>query len=300
VFKQGSNVILRIKTGSGVILRLLFPRWPAPNGKKGDGPMSTIAVNERTGNDLPVGRDVFADRPRPLTGPTSRVYIACKGTIDFILALVLLIGTAPLVVLGMVLIKLTSRGPALYTQARLGKNGKPFIIYKLRTMAHKCESQTGARWSLPGDPRVTSLGRMLRKTHLDELPQLWNVLGGDMSLVGPRPERPEFVPQLEQAVPHYRARLLMKPGVTGLAQVQLPPDTNLASVRLKLAYDLYYVQHADVWLDFRLLASTAFKMYAVPFRVIRRLFGFPGAEQVERAYKQLPSEKVIATRVQTA
>src|SRR5439155_12868491 len=119
--------------------------------------------------------------------------------------------------LSMLLVKLTSRGPALYTQTRLGRNGRPFTIYKLRTMQHRCESLTGARWSTPGDPRITPVGRFLRKTHLDELPQLWNVLRGDMALVGPRPERPEFVPQLEQAVPHYRDRLLVRPGVSGLA-----------------------------------------------------------------------------------
>ena len=105
---------------------------------------------------------------------------------------------------------------------RLGKNGRPFRLHKIRTMRHDCEKATGPRWAVPGDPRITPLGRFLRQTHLDELPQLWNVLRGEMSLVGPRPERPEFVPDLEQAIPHYRDRLLVRPGVTGLAQVQLP------------------------------------------------------------------------------
>jgi lipopolysaccharide/colanic/teichoic acid biosynthesis glycosyltransferase len=304
VFKQGSKVILRIKTGSGVIFRLLFPRrrhlGTHVNGKVGKDKMSSIAAGECRGNELPLGRDVFAGRVQPLTGPTSGVCTACKGALDFTLALLLLLLTAPVVALAMLLIKLTSRGPALYTQARLGRGGKPFIIYKLRTMAHKCESVTGARWSLPGDPRITPLGRLLRKTHIDELPQLWNVLRGDMSLVGPRPERPEFVPQLEHAIPHYRSRLLMRPGVTGLAQVQLPPDTDLASVRVKLAYDLFYVQHAGLWLDLRLIASTTLKMFGVPFGWLRGLFGYPSTEHVEREYKQLSPEKVIATRVQTA
>jgi len=200
--------------------------------------------------------------------------------------------------LAMVLIKATSRGPALYSQTRLGKNGKPFMIYKLRTMLHQCECLTGARWSTPGDPRITPLGRLLRKTHIDELPQLWNVLRCEMSLVGPRPERPEFVPQLEQAIPHYRARLHMKPGLTGLAQLQLPPDTNLASVKLKLAYDLYYIGHAGLWLDLRLIAGTVFKMLGCSFRALRCLFRYAEQDRIERAYHQLPmSQKGAATRV---
>src|SRR5205807_7700134 len=116
--------------------------------------------------------------------------------LDCALAVCLLIVTAPVILLAMLLIKLTSRGPALYSQSRLGLHGQPFRIYKIRTMIHDCESLTGPRWSVPGDRRVTPVGWFLRRAHLDELPQLWNILRGDMSLVGPRPERPEFVPQL--------------------------------------------------------------------------------------------------------
>src|SRR5262249_55106805 len=157
----------------------------------------------------------------------------------------------------------------------LGRFGRPFLIYKLRTMTHNCEQESGVRWAVPGDPRVTRLGRFLRKTHLDELPQLWNVLRGDMSLVGPRPERPEFVPGLERAIPGYRPRLLVKPGVTGLAQVQLPADTDIPSVRRKLAYDLYYIRSGGLWLDLRLLASTALRLAGVPYGVGIRLFRLP-------------------------
>src|SRR5207248_4660391 len=140
----------------------------------------------------------------------------------------------------MLLVKLTSPGPMLYTQTRLGRRGRPFTIYKIRTMLHDCESLTGPQWSTPGDTRITRVGRWLRRTHIDELPQLWNVLRGDMSLVGPRPERPEFIPELENAIPFYRDRLLVRPGITGLAQVQLPPDTDMDSVRRQLAHDIYY------------------------------------------------------------
>lgn len=229
----------------------------------------------------------------PLGVPASW-YTPCKFAGDFVGALALFIVTSPLLLLAMVLVKLTSRGPALYMQTRVGRKGRPFLIYKLRTMYHQCEKQSGAQWSIPGDTRITPLGRWLRRTHIDELPQLWNVIRGDMSLVGPRPERPEFVPQLEQAIRHYRARLLLRPGVTGLAQVQLPADTDLESVRIKLAYDLYYVQHHDLWLDLRILAATAFKMVSAPYRLIRNCFSFPGREVMERDYARLTRD-VAAT-----
>jgi lipopolysaccharide/colanic/teichoic acid biosynthesis glycosyltransferase len=208
-------------------------------------------------------------------------YFFFKSASDFVLGLLLLVLTAPLIALAMVLIKLTSPGPAMYSQTRLGRFGKPFTIYKLRTMVHECESLTGAQWCVPGDLRVTTLGRWLRRTHLDELPQLWNVVRGDMSLIGPRPERPEFVPQLEYAIPHYRERLQVRPGITGLAQVQLPPDTDLASVRRKLALDLYYVRSVCLWLDARVSWATVLKMLGIPFRVIGAVLGFPAQETVE-------------------
>jgi lipopolysaccharide/colanic/teichoic acid biosynthesis glycosyltransferase len=221
--------------------------------------------------------------------------------LEFVLALLLLAVTAPLILLAMLLIKLTSWGPVIYTQTRLGRNGRPFTIYKLRTMVHKCESLTGACWSAPEDPRVTAVGRLLRRTHLDELPQLWNVLRGEMGLIGPRPERPEFVPQLEQALPHYGRRLLVRPGLTGLAQVQLPPDTDLQSVRLKLAYDLYYVDNAGFWLDVRIALSTLLKLLGFSFGFLRCLFGLPRRELVEQRLRGLsPDAGESATRVQSA
>jgi lipopolysaccharide/colanic/teichoic acid biosynthesis glycosyltransferase len=142
---------------------------------------------------------------------------------------------------------------------------------------------TGARWAARHDPRVTTVGRFLRKSKIDELPQLWNVLRGEMSLVGPRPERPEFVPQLERAIPRYRDRLLVRPGLTGLAQVQLPADTDLASVRRKLAYDLYYVRHKSLRLDVQILLATGLYVLGVPFAVSRTLFRVPSGHLVEKA-----------------
>ncbi len=213
-----------------------------------------------------------------------------KAILDFLLAVVLAVLAAPVVAATALLVKLTSRGPALYTQTRVGLNGRVFRIYKLRTMRHNCEAATGARWATAGDPRVTVVGRILRRTHLDELPQLWNVLKGDMSLVGPRPERPEFVARLGRDVDRYLERLAVRPGVTGLAQVQLPADTDLGSVRLKLRYDLHYIRHGGPWLDARLVLSTALKMLHVPFGVSRVLLRIPcGAAVEEGSPESLPT-----------
>jgi len=212
-------------------------------------------------------------------------YVCCKPALEFLAAFILLVFAAPLILVAALLVKLTSRGPVFYRQTRLGKGGRPFTLCKIRTMIHDCEKASGVRWSTPGDPRITLVGAFLRKTHLDELPQLWNVLMGEMSLVGPRPERPEFVPALEKAVPHYRDRLAVRPGVTGLAQVQLPPDTDLDSVRRKLAYDLYYIRHLGFWLDFRLIACTAVHMVGVPFFTLARMFSLPDRTSVEDAYQ---------------
>jgi lipopolysaccharide/colanic/teichoic acid biosynthesis glycosyltransferase len=258
---------------------------------------------------LPRERSETGDRTSKVTGPVpvfgppqaSRiawsgvkvnptVYLVLKRAADFFLAFLILVLTAPLLGLVSLLVKLTSRGPILYTQTRLGLRGRPFTIYKIRTMVNDCEKVSGPRWAaLKGDPRTTLVGRFLRRTHIDELPQLWNVLCGDMSLIGPRPERPEFVPQLEQVIPHYRERLLVRPGMTGLAQVQLPGDTDLASVRRKLAYDLYYVQRIGFLLDLKLLLATACYIAKIPLSVTRWLSRLPWGTPVELAYEGLVS-----------
>jgi lipopolysaccharide/colanic/teichoic acid biosynthesis glycosyltransferase len=201
-------------------------------------------------------------------------YGSVKPWIEFLLALVLLLFGAPLILLIMALVKLGSRGPAIYSQRRIGLRGRPFTIYKIRTMYENSESN-GAIWSVPGDPRVTPVGWVLRLTHLDELPQLLNVLMGDMSLVGPRPERPEFVEQLERDLPGYRLRLAVRPGLTGLAQVQQPPDTDLDSVRRKLNYDLCYVERIGPWLDIRLILGTVLKCLGVRFAWIGWVLQLP-------------------------
>jgi len=206
-----------------------------------------------------------------------------KAALDVLLAAGLVVLALPPILLAALLVKLTSRGPVFYSQTRVGLNGRVFRIYKIRTMYHNCEAVSGIRWATAGDPRVTPVGRFLRATHLDELPQLWNVLRGDMSLVGPRPERPEFVARLSREVPRYAERLRVRPGVTGLAQVQLPADTDLESVRRKLVYDLHYIENHSVWLDLRLMAGTAFKMLHLPFRLSRRVLFIPSRAVVEAA-----------------
>lgn len=232
-------------------------------------------------------RDRSAASQPPVHPLQNSWYVVGKSVVEWVMAALIAIPALPVVILAALAVKLTSRGPAFYTQTRLGRRGRPFKIYKIRTMIHNAESLTGPRWSLPGDPRVTLIGRILRATHLDELPQLINVLCGEMNLIGPRPERPEFFPELEEALPAYRQRLGVRPGVTGLAQVQLPPDSDLTSVRRKLAHDLYYIRYLSPWLDARLLICTAFHAFGLPCSFVSRLLGIPNSENVEDAMQDV-------------
>jgi lipopolysaccharide/colanic/teichoic acid biosynthesis glycosyltransferase len=227
---------------------------------------------ESSTDDSPVGQAPPCPRTRSDRG---------QRVLDLFIGTLVMIVAVPLMGLAMLAVKLTSRGPVIYSQSRLGRYGRPFTIYKIRSMTHNCEKKSGVKWSKKGDTRVTWVGRILRKTHLDELPQLVNILRGDMSLVGPRPERPEIVVTLEQALAGYRDRLLVRPGLTGLAQVQLPPDTDLESVRRKLRYDRHYVETGSVWMDVRLLLSTASHVAGLPFALSRTLLGIPGEPEVE-------------------
>jgi len=188
----------------------------------------------------------------------NKSYSGFKTVADILAACVLMLLAAPIVAVLAVLVKLASPGPAFYSQTRLGLGGRPFQIWKLRTMFHNCEAITGPVWSGKNDQRITPIGRILRDTHLDELPQLWNVLRGEMSLVGPRPERPGIAQRIEAEVPGFGLRLLVKPGLTGLAQLRLPPDEDIADVPHKLAQDLYYLRHQSPLLDLLILISTAF------------------------------------------
>jgi exopolysaccharide biosynthesis polyprenyl glycosylphosphotransferase len=153
-------------------------------------------------------------------------------------------------------IKLDSPGPVLYAQERVGYRGRKFWVWKFRSMVADAEADGRPRWASPDDPRVTRVGRFLRSTRLDELPQMLNVLRGEMSVVGPRPERPEFVAELERQIPFYRARLLAKPGLTGWAQIKFRYGGSPRDALVKLQYDLYYVKHRSLMLDVFIMART--------------------------------------------
>jgi lipopolysaccharide/colanic/teichoic acid biosynthesis glycosyltransferase len=219
-------------------------------------------------------------------------YAIAKHPIDCGLAVLFLVLTLPILLLAAMAVKLTSRGPIFYLQTRLGRNGHPFSIYKIRTMLDNCERLSGICWSGKGDPRITMVGRFLRVTHIDELPQFWNVLRGDMSIVGPRPERPEFYPGLEQEVPRYRERICVRPGITGLAQVQLASDTDIESVRHKLAQDLHYIEKQSFWLDARIVAGTILLVVGLPAAVGRVLFALPSEKPVAAVRRRNKEENV--------
>jgi len=207
---------------------------------------------------------------------TDRIYGGFKRTIDVLLSAIGLLVLFPVFAILAVLIKLDSPGSVFYAQERIGMNrrrsrksphtgtdrrradsfGRPFKIYKLRTMVSDAEKHTGPVWASAQDSRITRLGNFLRKTRLDETPQLWNVLLGDMSLVGPRPERPSFVRSFAETIPDYPKRCQALPGITGLAQVKSHYDTSVDTVNRKLQYDLYYVRHGRLLLDLKIMAAT--------------------------------------------
>ncbi len=172
------------------------------------------------------------------------------------LALILSVLTLPLIPFIVILIKLSSPGPALYRQTRVGLRGEPFNCYKFRTMKVDAEADTGPTWATDDDPRITKIGRFLRMTRIDEIPQLWNVLRGDMEFVGPRPERPEFVQWLSKEIPFYHLRHAVPPGITGWAQVCYKYGNTAQDAKEKLRYDLYYIKNRSLGLDFMIMLHT--------------------------------------------
>ena len=179
-----------------------------------------------------------------------------KRSFDIFVSSIFLLATLPFTVIAALLIKLESRGPILYRQERVGLHGRNFMVLKLRSMRQDAETGGAPQWATVRDPRVTRVGAIIRKTRIDELPQLINVLRGDMSFVGPRPERPFFVGQLSEAIPFYRERHCVKPGITGWAQINYPYGASLEDSRQKLSYDLYYVKNHSLFLDFIIILST--------------------------------------------
>ncbi len=187
-------------------------------------------------------------------------YERFKRLADIILAFVAAVFALPVMAFAALLIKLTSSGPFIYRQDRVGKGGQIFRIYKLRTMYVNAEKGTGAVWARKNDPRITPVGKLLRKTHIDEVPQLINVLKGEMSIVGPRPERPELVRELKTLIVDYEKRLSVKPGITGLAQVWHKYDETLEDVKKKIKIDLLYIKRMCLAADLRIMAGTVLVM----------------------------------------
>ncbi len=186
----------------------------------------------------------------------SRTLTAAKRAVDLVVAVALLVLTIPLMLLVALAVRLTSAGPALYHQQRVGQNNRVFTVHKFRSMRNDAEARTGAVWARQNDTRVTPVGAFIRKTRLDELPQLWNVLRGEMSLVGPRPERPEFVQMLTREIPFYRQRHAVKPGLTGWAQVCYTYGASVEDAMEKLQYDLFYIKNLSIGLDLFILFKT--------------------------------------------
>ena len=187
----------------------------------------------------------------------SRVLTAVKRLLDILIAASGLVVMLPVMLIVAAVVKLTSHGPALYLQRRVGQHGRVFTVRKFRSMQHDAEALTGPVWATKdGDPRVTAVGRFLRRSRLDELPQLWNVLVGDMSFVGPRPERPEFVAELTRQIPFYRQRHIIRPGLTGWAQVRYTYGASTEDALQKLQYDLFYIKNLSLALDLFIIVDT--------------------------------------------
>ena len=233
-----------------------------PNAVHSIGNQTIEASVDDTLTDLPVG----SLRP-------SR-YLATAAPWNRVAACILLLPALPVLLVFAVAIRITSSGPVIYRQRRVGLRGREFYVCKLRTMRQDAETLSGPVWAQRQDPRVTPLGRLLRKLHIDELPQLWNVLKGEMAIIGPRPERPEFVCVLSREIPGYLERLSVLPGITGLAQILLPPDSDIVGVRRKLRQDITYIENAGLWLDARIFLSTTLRICGIPGGLAGRLFGF--------------------------
>jgi len=202
---------------------------------------------------LHAGPDWFAFSDGFLLNQPQR---ALKRAADFAVSLAFLVLFLPLILATILAIRLESPGPIFYRQERVGLNGRIFRVWKFRSMRTDAESDGVPKWAGAGDSRVTRIGRFIRKARIDEIPQIINVLAGDMSFIGPRPERPFFVEQLREMIPYYELRHRVKPGITGWAQVNYPYGASVDDARQKLAYDLYYVKNNDMFLDIAILVRT--------------------------------------------
>ncbi len=218
---------------------------------------------------IPLGsayQTIFQISPIELISPSEAISLAeekelliyrfFSRIIEIIFSSIVLVATLPITIISAILIMIEDSGPFLYKQSRVGENGKTFLLYKFRSMRKDAEKD-GAKWAEKGDNRVTRIGRILRKTHIDEIPQMWNILKGDLALVGPRPERPEFVTMLEKEVPYYFLRHTIKPGFTGWAQVKFRYARNVDDSKTKFEYDLYYMKNRNIFMDLGIIIKTA-------------------------------------------
>ncbi len=195
--------------------------------------------------------------------PVQPKYFHYKYALERLIASLLLLPAIPVIMICGSLVRLTSRGNAIYKQQRVGMNGQEFSMLKIRTMYVDAEVDSGPQWSVKADPRVTRVGRVLRFLHLDEIPQLINVIKGEMTIIGPRPERPDIVNVLSDHVDNYTDRLIAKPGITGLAQVYLPPDETLDCVRKKVCFDRAYIDTASATVDLQIWFCTILRMLGI-------------------------------------
>ena len=225
--------------------------------------LSGIKIQDGTGLLEEISGQVEVDELRPAWlvfsegFRLSSAYRVVRRVISVLCSVVLLLLTLPLIPIIIVVIKLTSPGPVLYCQERTGLRGSNFFCYKFRTMRPDAEADTGPTWASDDDPRITGFGRILRRTRLDEIPQLWSVLRGDMAFIGPRPERPEFVEKLNKEIPYYGLRHIIRPGLTGWAQINFGYCSSVEEAKEKLRYDLYYIKNGSLALDFIILFETA-------------------------------------------
>ena len=239
--------------------------------------MSTELLNDLKNADqmraLSPNQFIDAETAGSWTLPEFNGYFKFKYAIESAIAICLLAVLWPVILVLWLAVVASSPGKGFYTQSRVGRNGRIFKVVKLRSMCCNAELGGKFRWSNRGDSRITPLGKILRKLHLDELPQLWNVACGEMCLVGPRPERPEITVSLEKLIPGYHARHSVKPGITGLAQVNLEPDTNINSTRKKQILDLRYIENANLLLDLRLIFGTSLRVIGIPGTTAMKIAG---------------------------
>lgn len=217
-----------------------------------------VRKNDRSASRIPlpeIQSDTRYHDPDWLTANWTPGFRRTKRAFDIAVSAMLLTVSLPVLAIVGLAIRLDSRGPVIYTQPRIGANGTRFTIFKLRTMRRDAE-RNGSSYAAVNDPRITRIGRWLRKTRLDEVPQLWNVLKGDMSIIGPRPERPENEHMLEDAIPGFHLRTCVRPGLTGWAQICAPYANTTEQSGRKLEYDLYYIRNASITLDVRIALHT--------------------------------------------